>query len=188
MLKKGVLFTFVGLFILLAGLVIYMYYPEKKLPDYIEKQTGPTISKISVTIDSICIDKSSRSLMAYQDNILLKTYTVSLGGNPIGHKVQKDDKRTPEGQYRIKNKTTQTNFHKTLILSYPNEKDKREAKKKGVDPGSGIEIHGLAKRWVRFGKLHRLSDWTQGCIALTNEEVDELYEHIQTGCPVLIIP
>jgi murein L,D-transpeptidase YafK len=188
MIKKVLHFVLFALLALLACLIIFMFYPENKLPKEIKIQVGSNSSNVSASIDSILINKSSRRMMVFQKGIVLKTYTVSLGGNPIGHKEKRGDNRTPEGLYHIANKTTHTAFHKTLILSYPNKVDRAAARKKGVDPGSGIEIHGLAKRWVRFGKLHRLSDWTRGCIAVTNEEIDEIYEYVEKRCPVLITP
>jgi murein L,D-transpeptidase YafK len=119
---------------------------------------------------------------------LIKSYQIALGKNPTGPKQFEGDFRTPEGLYYINDKNPNSKYHKNLGISYPNEKDLQNAKKQGKKPGGQIKIHGLPKNLSWLGKLHVLVDWTKGCIAVTNEEIDELYEIIEIGTPVEIKP
>lgn len=118
----------------------------------------------------------------------MKTYTISLGGNPIGDKEYEGDKKTPEGIYYINDKNPNSGYHKNLGISYPNKKDIEQAKKLGKPVGGDIKIHGLKNRTGVIGKLHRWFDWTLGCIALTNNEMDELYYSVPIGTKIEILP
>ncbi len=113
---------------------------------------------------------------------------MALGKNPIGAKQYEGDKKTPEGVYFINAKSADSKFHKNLGISYPNKEDIRIAKQIGKAPGGNIKIHGLQNGLGFIGRLQSFSDWTAGCIALTNEEIDELYEHTPIGTPVEIKP
>ncbi|RYZ41357.1 MAG: hypothetical protein EOP49_28975 [Sphingobacteriales bacterium] len=137
-------------------------------------------------IDSIAVWKGERKLMVYKDRVLLKTYRVALGRAPVGDKQMEGDFRTPEGLYKIDAKNPHSGYHKNLGISYPNNADRAAARALGKSPGGDIKIHGLPNGRPDIGKLHRLKDWTFGCIALTNEEVDELYQHTRVGTPILI--
>ncbi len=138
-------------------------------------------------IDSMVVYKSKRTLLVYENNQLLKTYKIALGENPIGHKQYEGDRRTPEGLYRIFDKNPNSTCHKNLGISYPNDADKETARQLGKPPGGDIKIHGLPNGQGYIGKAHRLKDWTYGCIAVTDEEVDELYEHTPLGTPINIL-
>ena len=142
----------------------------------------------SVKIDKIEIIKSKRELQVYSNDKLIKTYKISLGRKPIGKKEFEGDKKTPEGHYIINDKNPNSKFHKNLGISYPNKQDVENAKKIGKNPGGQIKIHGIRNGYGWLGKLHLLIDWTAGCIALTDEEIDELYNIIKTGTPVEIKP
>lgn len=137
-------------------------------------------------IDSIVVEKSVRQLRVYAQGRELKAYPVTLGKQPIGHKVFEGDKRTPEGRYSIFDKTTHSRFHKNLGISYPNDSDWAVARKPGKPPGGDVKIHGLQFGFI--GRLHRSFDWTAGCIALTNQEMDDIYEHTPIGTPIVILP
>ena len=163
------------LFGLLLGVIVYYFYPDKKLPE-------------NVTIDKIVVLKSKRELQAYSNGQLIKTYTVSLGGNPIGDKEFEGDKRTPEGLYMINDKNPNSGYFKNLGISYPNSEDIVEANKINKPPGGEIKIHGLRNGLGIIGKFQRWMDWTLGCIALTNAELDELYNHTSIGTPIEIKP
>jgi len=126
--------------------------------------------------------------LAYSSGLMVKTYKISLGGNPLGAKAYKDDQKTPEGLYYINEKNTVSNYHKKLVISYPNLINQSYAKKMSKNPGSDIEIHGLQNKLRFLGKFQRWYDWTDGCIALTNEEVDELYMAVKIGTPIEIKP
>ena len=159
---------------LVLTVIIYNYYPVKtSLPE-------------GITFDSLVVKKSKRQLLVFSEHQLIKTYDVALGGNPVGDKKYEGDKRTPEGLYVINDKNANSGFHKNLGLSYPNKQDLEEAKAIGLPPGGDIKIHGLRNGLALIGKLHRLTDWTNGCIALTNDEMDELYAHTPIGTPIRI--
>lgn len=142
----------------------------------------------SLTVDKIVVEKSKRRLSLYSGETLLKTYPISLGQQPVGHKVFEGDKRTPEGQYIIHDKNPHSGYYKNLGISYPNKHDIAHAKEIGKAPGGHIKIHGLKNGWGWIGKIHLLKDWTAGCIALTNEEVEELYQTVPIGTPIEIKP
>lgn len=166
-----------GLTALLAfsGLILYYFYPEAKLSP-------------GTQIDQLVVDKSERKLMAYSNGKLVKTYTVSLGGQPEGHKESEGDKKTPEGHYFINAKNPNSGYHKNLGISYPNKEDIKKAKQLGQPAGGDVKIHALKNGRGFIGKLHRWSDWTLGCIAVTNEEIDELYSSVKVGTPIDIKP
>jgi murein L,D-transpeptidase YafK len=139
-------------------------------------------------IDKIVVLKSKRTLMIYSQNQLVKTYKIALGGKPIGKKEIEGDKKTPEGNYTIWKKGPHPKYHKYLFISYPNSSDVKNAREKHKKPGGLIYIHGLNKRYAKIGRLHLLKDWTLGCIAVTNEEIDELYKLITIGTKIEIKP
>jgi murein L,D-transpeptidase YafK len=139
-------------------------------------------------VDSLVVIKSERKMLAYQSGRLLKEYEISLGGSPIGHKQFEGDEKTPEGLYVINDKNASSAYHKNLGVSYPNEVDKQFAGKVGRSPGSDIKIHGLRNGLGLIAEWHRNIDWTQGCIAVTNAEIDELYQHVEVGTPINILP
>ena len=139
-------------------------------------------------IDKILIEKAKRIMTVFNKNNAIKTYRVSLGFTPIGHKHQEGDGKTPEGQYTIQSKNPNSRYHLSLKVSYPSKEDRAQALKRGVKPGSDIMIHGLGRGFSWMGTLHHLRDWTLGCIAVTNEEIDELYPAIDVGTLVEIVP
>lgn len=142
----------------------------------------------SVKIDSIVVVKQKREMYVFQKHTLLKTYKIALGRNPIGHKQVQGDNRTPEGLYHIYGKNANSSCHKNLGISYPNESDRQNAKRLGKSPGGDIKIHGLPNSQGYIGSLHTAKDWTYGCIAVTDEEIDELFTHISVGTPINILP
>lgn len=142
----------------------------------------------SVTIDKIVVEKGKRRLNLYSNDKLIKTYKISLGQNSKGDKEFEGDKKTPEGQYLINDKNPNSGYHKNIGISYPNKEDIKHAEKLGKKPGGEIKIHGLKNGLGWIGKAHLLMDWTAGCIALTNKEIDELYEVVEIGTPIEIKP
>lgn len=139
-------------------------------------------------IDSIVVLKSQRELRVYNNYRLLKTYKVALGEQPIGPKHFEGDMKTPEGLYHIYDKNPNSDYHKNLGISYPNATDRAYAAKNGKPAGGSVKIHGLKNGKGYIGAAHRLTDWTHGCIALTDEEVDEIYSHTAIGTPINILP
>ena len=119
---------------------------------------------------------------------VLKTYKVALGTVPVGAKEQEGDHKTPEGIYSVAAKIPHSRFHLGLLISYPNEADRERARKRGVKTGGSIEIHGLGEKYGWVGAAHRARDWTDGCIAVTNEEIDEIYPMVAVGTVVEIRP
>jgi murein L,D-transpeptidase YafK len=138
--------------------------------------------------DRIVIEKSKRTLTLMSGNTVLKSYKVALGGQPVGAKQRLGDHKTPEGLYVVDQKNPASIFHRALHLSYPNAQDRENARKLGVSPGGDVEIHGLGAKYGWVGAAHRLTDWTDGCIAVTNEEIDEIWPLVPVGTPVEIRP
>ena len=137
--------------------------------------------------DKIVVDKSEHKMYVYKDGKVIKTFPVSLGSNP-GPKVQRGDLRTPVGEYRILDKRCHPIKYRAMTISYPNAKDRARAAKLGVDPGSQITIHGQP-HWNAdgHGDSYTLShDWTNGCIALTNKDLDWLWGSVRVGTPIII--
>src|SRR6266567_3135121 len=119
---------------------------------------------------------------------VLKTYKIALGGNPDGPKERHGDNKTPEGTYTIDSRNTNSLYHLSLHISYPNEKDKRRAKELGVAPGGDIMIHGIKNGFSWVGSSHTEADWTKGCIAVTDEEIEEISKVAPNGTTVEIRP
>jgi murein L,D-transpeptidase YafK len=155
--------------------LIYYFLPETKLP-------------ADSKIDELIVSKSQRTMEAYSNGQLIKIYKISLGQNPFGNKEHQGDKRTPEGKYTINDKNPNSGFHKNLGVSYPNAMDKKQAEQKGLDPGGDIKIHGLRNGIGFIGKFHRLFNWTAGCMAVTDDEIDELYNAVDLGTTIVIKP
>ncbi len=139
-------------------------------------------------VDRVLVLKSERRLILLSEGRPVYEYAVALGGAPIGPKRQQGDQRTPEGEYRIDGRKTDSAYHLALHISYPNEMDRRLARERGVDPGGAIMIHGLPNGLGRIGAAHRLVDWTDGCIAVTNEEMDEIWRRVRDGVAIEIRP
>ena len=142
----------------------------------------------AVRADRLVVRKQDRTLELYWHGEPLKTYRVALGGAPVGAKQARGDQRTPEGRYTVVKKHKDSLFHDALELSYPNAADKARARAAGVSPGGGIEIHGLRAGFEWLGSAHTLFDWTDGCIAVTNTEIDELVRAAPPGTIVEILP
>ncbi len=161
--------------VLLALGLIWNYYPEQKLP-------------ANSQVDLLVVQKSQNKMMAYADGKLLKSYQVSFGDAPVGHKEFEGDEKTPEGVYTINAKNDKSGYHKNLGISYPNDQDIDHAKSLGVSPGGDIKIHGIRNGLGVINKFQRLINWTNGCIALTNSEIDELYSSVKIGTRIEIKP
>ncbi|MEY2545603.1 MAG: hypothetical protein QOG48_720 [Verrucomicrobiota bacterium] len=141
-----------------------------------------------VSVDHIVVKKAAHTLSIFHDGKKIKTYRVALGRAPIGAKEQEGDMKTPEGSYTIDHHKSDSAFHRALHISYPSEQDIARASARGVSPGSDIMIHGMPNGAGAIGAAHRLKDWTAGCIALTNEEIEELYRVIPDGTVIEIDP
>jgi tetratricopeptide (TPR) repeat protein len=138
--------------------------------------------------DRILIEKNARRLMLIAQGEVLKSYDIALGGNPIGPKERQGDNKTPEGIYVIDGRNKDSRFHLSLHISYPNERDKNRAKELGVSPGGDIMIHGIKNGFSWVGDAHKAVDWTKGCIAVTDEEIEEISKLAPNGTMVEIRP
>lgn len=159
---------------------------EKKIEALEKKFFDYAIQKGSV--DRILIEKSTRRLMLISQGEVLKSYKIALGGNPIGPKVRQGDNKTPEGTYVVDARNRDSRFHLSLHISYPNERDKKRAKELGVSPGGDIMIHGIKNGFSWVGDAHTGVDWTKGCIAVTDQEIEEIDKLAPNGTIVEIRP
>ena len=133
--------------------------------------------------DLVLVNKKKREMVLLRGESVLRTYRIALGREPVGPKREEGDGRTPEGRYTIDWRNEKSRYHLSLHISYPDEADSARAQSRGLDPGGDIMIHGL-----KPGVDHPASDWTQGCIAVTNMEIEEIWELVADGTPVEILP
>ncbi len=141
--------------------------------------------------ERVVVDKSDRRLYLLRGGKPYREYTVSLGGNPKGHKQRAGDLKTPEGTYTLDWRNPRSRFYKSIHISYPNAEDRLRAEQQGVDPGGDIMLHGehyngALQRTLRRARLRR--DWTEGCIALNNEHIDEIWREVADGTTIEIRP
>lgn len=139
-------------------------------------------------VDRVLIEKKAHLLTLFTGGTKIKSYRVSLGRGGLGRKLREGDKLTPEGKYSIDRRNPNSAYHKALHISYPNKEDLARAAAQGVAPGGDIMIHGIRNGLGWLGPIHRLFDWTLGCVALTNGEIEELWELVPNGTEVEIIP
>ncbi len=171
---KNVVLLVVSLpLVLVAGAIGYAQWPVQPLPE-------------GSTADSVLVLKSGRELVLLAQGRPLATYRVALGGNPAGHKRQEGDERTPEGSYVIDYRNDKSAFHLALHVSYPKVSDRAQATARGVSPGGLIMIHGSGKTMRVLGRWHRFFDWTDGCIAVTDEEIEQIWRAVPDGTPIEI--
>ncbi|MEP4198983.1 MAG: L,D-transpeptidase family protein [Aliishimia sp.] len=149
--------------------------------------TAPDLAPTSQQAHEVLVIKSTRELHLLRDGKTIRQYPVSLGASPEGHKSQEGDERTPEGTYTIDWRNANSIAHLSLHISYPNEADIQHAQSEGVEPGGNIMIHGIANGWGFLGGLHLGWDWTNGCIAITNDEMSEVWSLVPNGTPITIV-
>jgi lipoprotein-anchoring transpeptidase ErfK/SrfK len=138
--------------------------------------------------DSIVVYKRERTLILYNRGVPVKTYFIALGSQPVGDKQRKGDQRTPEGLFYINAHNPASKFHLALRISYPSDAHRARAASLGVDPGGDIMIHGLPKDFSEAGKAQSQNDWTNGCVAVSNQEIEEIWQAVPDGTPVQIKP
>jgi murein L,D-transpeptidase YafK len=131
-------------------------------------------------VTGIVVNKAARRMYLLSGNTALRAFDVQLGSHPVGHKMMEGDGRTPEGYYMIDRRNPNSDYHLSVGISYPNEQDMARAQAMGVSPGGNIFIHGTPHA------KHRTVDWTAGCIAVTNDEIEEIYAMVREGTPILI--
>ena len=174
MFRRVVVFL-LALVLLVTGLYVCAHHVWNPLP-------------AGTTIDRIVVEKSARRLSVFANGKKLKTYRVTLGRNPVGPKEEEGDMKTPEGIYTIDWRNPESDYHLSLHVSYPSDEDNARAADRGVNAGFDIMIHGITNGGGWIGAFHRLHDWTAGCIALTDEEIEELYRVTPDGTPIEIRP
>lgn len=167
------------LVVLLAGIPAALFLPRK---------AGPPLAPLTEQADMVLVVKAERRLLLLRQGRILREYPVSLGNEPLGHKQQEGDGRTPEGRYRIDWRNDESKFHLSLHITYPSEDDTAAAAARGVSPGGDIMIHGLPNGLGWLDSHHLARDWTQGCIAVTNGQIEEIWRVVPDGTMVEIRP
>jgi murein L,D-transpeptidase YafK len=138
--------------------------------------------------DSVLVKKSERKLYLIKNGKPFRQYKIALGDNPIGHKQEQGDFRTPEGTYVLDWRKKSGVHYKSIHISYPDRWDILSAKERGVHPGGMVMIHGLPTCRSWKGTCIQDVDWTSGCIAVTNQEIDEIWGSVKDGTPIEILP
>lgn len=141
----------------------------------------------TLIVDKVFVDKSERILKLLSKDTVVKSYRIALGDSPIGHKQQQGDQRTPVGYYTLDYKNENSIAHRSIHVSYPNAADKAQAKSRGVNPGGDIMIHGQMNGFGHLAGLNQQRDWTDGCIAVTNDEMDEIMAAVKVGTAIEIV-
>ena len=174
-MKRLFKLAFYLIILTVAASLAYRFWPVQALP-------------ADAQATRIVVIKHLSQMTLFNGDRKLKSYRVSLGQNP-GPKERQGDRRTPEGEYRIASRNLGSSYYKAFLISYPNADDKKRAQRLGIkDPGSLIELHGIMPKLAWVGRLHNLIDYTRGCIAVTNEEMDELWRAVKVGTPIHIKP
>lgn len=141
-----------------------------------------------IIADRIVVRKSDRRMTLFSDGRPIRTYEIALGFGEPGAKAREGDGRTPEGLYSISGRNPQSAYHLSLRISYPEARDIAAAEALGASPGGDIMIHGTRNGLGLFGAFARTVDWTAGCIAVTNEEIEEIWRAVPDGTPIEILP
>ncbi|WP_417772394.1 L,D-transpeptidase family protein [Stappia sp.] len=149
----------------------------------------PTPAAHEAEIARVLLLKSERRLaLIDREGVERRTYQVALGGQPVGHKQREGDGRTPEGTYVLDWRNPKSAYHLSLHVSYPDVRDRRAASRRGDDPGGMIMIHGLPNGLGWLGSAHLRVDWTDGCIAVTDAQIEEIWRMVPNGTPIEIRP
>ena len=138
--------------------------------------------------DMVIVEKSESRLYLMRTGEAFASFHVAFGSNPEGHKQQQGDERTPEGKYVLGYKNAGSAFYKSIHISYPNTKDREEARKRGVRPGGDIMIHGQKNGYGQFAIIAQRFNWTNGCIALSDRDMDLVWNAVKPGTPIEIRP
>lgn len=164
--------------------------PRPPVNQLLPEEEAAPVNLAGVTASSIRVLKGLRRMdMLDENGNTIRSYKISLGKNPVGRKEKEGDERTPEGLYYIDGRNPKSDYHLSLKISYPQPTDLTRAKQKGVRPGGSIFIHGKpnGKSWM-WWKYAQKYDWTNGCIAVSNEEIEEIWRLIADGTPIEIKP
>jgi murein L,D-transpeptidase YafK len=138
--------------------------------------------------DRVLVEKQAHRLTLWRDGKVWKSYLVALGSQPRGDKECRGDHKTPEGLFTIDYHQPASSYHRALHVSYPDAAHRKAARRRGCDPGGQIMIHGIKNGMGWLGAAHRANDWTDGCVAVTDSEIEEIYAAVPNGTPVEIRP
>jgi murein L,D-transpeptidase YafK len=154
-----------------------------------EARAAPPAPHVAVQkADWVLVVKSMRRLFLLKDGKVIRSYRVALGRQPLGHKFEEGDGRTPEGIYFLNWRNPNSQFYRSIHVSYPNAFDLARPRRPGASPGGLIMVHGLPNGDTGFHRVHTRLDWTNGCIAVTNAEMDEIWALVDDGTPIEIRP
>lgn len=178
----------------------YAYFKYNRYLPTLDQPHTPALAQLDIQkiraqtpINLVKVFKAKRTLEILHHDQVIKTYSMRLGFDPIGHKVKEGDGKTPEGRYVIDWRNPQSQFYKSLHISYPNAKDKATAQALGVSAGGDVMIHGSANN-KQLKALPELmdymprNDWTWGCVAVRNVDMDELWKLVDNGTAIEIVP
>jgi murein L,D-transpeptidase YafK len=143
---------------------------------------------IAQPADFVLVKKSEAKLYLFSHGQQIAAFHIALGSNPIGHKQRQGDGRTPEGRYTLDARNEHSKYYKSLHVSYPNAADHARAQRSGISPGGDIMIHGQPNGWEKYESATQTKNWTLGCIALTNEDMDIVWTSVPAGTPIEIDP
>lgn len=149
---------------------------------------SPTSAPSAAVVDKIIVYKAAHKMLVYSDGKPLRVFDVALGIGGLKPKERQGDGRVPEGEYFIAGRNPNSAYHLSLLISYPTPEQVDAARANGVDPGGEIMIHGLPNGQAGIGSTHRRVDWTLGCIAVTNDEIEWLWERVPDGTTIDIRP
>ncbi|MDQ6831585.1 MAG: L,D-transpeptidase family protein [Gemmatimonadota bacterium] len=170
----------------LAALLTLLAVGHPPAIDSARPETGPRTG--ALVADRIVVEKGRHRLTLYRAGRPVRTYSVALGANPVGDKERAGDKRTPEGVYTIDQRVAQSQYHLALHISYPDSAHRARAARRGESPGGDVMIHGLPNGQGYVGAAHREYDWTFGCIAVTDAEIEEIWRSVRVGTRIEIRP
>jgi murein L,D-transpeptidase YafK len=175
MFIRNLLFFSAAAALVLAGTWLWMARSDR-----------PVVDVTNTAADAVFVDKSERRLELLRRGRVIRAYQIALGGNPLGPKRQEGDERTPEGAYTIDFRKSDSAYHLALHISYPNAADRAESARLSVPTGGAIFIHGLPNAYPL--SVAPKIDWTKGCIALDNAEIEEIWRLVPDGTPITIVP
>ena len=147
-----------------------------------------SMHKSAAQADLVVVEKGARLMTLFRDHKPIRSYKIALGRSPKGAKLKQGDRRTPEGFYTIDGRNPKSRYHLSLHISYPNVRDLEIAQLLRVSAGNGIAIHGVSEDYEWMGRYHASLNWTDGCIAVTNEEIEEIWSLVPDGTEIQIKP
>jgi murein L,D-transpeptidase YafK len=165
----------VGILLVTCALIAWAQWPATPLPT-------------TVHVDRVVVSKSTRTLSLLQGSTVIRSYPIALGRHLVGSKQKEGDNRTPEGLYQLDSVNLSSGFHRALHVSYPSPADSRSAHARGELPGGAIMVHGIKNGLGFLGRLHSLVNWTNGCIAVSNAQIEEIVRVVPVGTPIQINP